>query len=192
MKTMNFNLLVILLALSVSVTSCKNDDDEDVSQFIGDYVIIKAQLTEALVVPTNEMESFSVPVGTPITPAIQSALLGAVNCSSADKSYVELREDFSMYLSCEGLNPLDAGTWEEVSATSLKLNMNSAAIPSSPTGIVLTVTDIVKNATGLVGKTTVPLPKAMIASMLQPFQLTLKATAPELFFAKFSIEFKAK
>src|SRR4030043_2398213 len=187
MKTMNFNLLVILLALSVSVTSCKNDDDEDISQFVGDYVIIKAELTEALVVPTNEIESFSVPVGTPITPAIQSALLGAVNCSSADKSYVELREDFSMYLSCEGLNPLNAGTWEEVSPTSLKLNLNSTAIP--PNGFVLTVTDIVEDASGLTGITSVPLPKAMISGIIASFQLTLSPTAPEVFIVKISIEF---
>ena len=69
-----------------------------------------------------------------------------------------------MYMSCEFQNELNAGTWEEIDATTLKLNMNSTAIPSSPTGFVLTVTDIVKNATGLRGKTGVPIPKELIAA----------------------------
>jgi hypothetical protein len=97
-----------------------------------------------------------------------------------------------LYLSCEGLTPLNAGTWEEVSATTLKLNMNSAAIPSSPTGFVLTVTDIVENASGLTGITSVPLPKAMIAGMIAPLQLTLSPSAPVVFIVKISIEFMKK
>jgi hypothetical protein len=138
------------------------------------------------------MGNVSVPVGTAITQAIQAALLSALNCTSPDKSYVELREDNSLYLSCEGLNPLNAGTWEEVSASSLKLNMNSAAIPSSPLGVVLTVTNIVKNASGLTGITSVPLPKAMIADMIAPSQLTLSPSAPDVFIVDFVIEFIEK
>ena len=138
------------------------------------------------------MGDVPVPVGTNITVAIQTALLSAVNCSSADKSYVELREDFSMYLSCEGANELNAGTWEEVSVTSVKLNLNSTAIPSSPTGFVLTVTSVVEISGGLTGLTSVPLPKEMISNLIAPLQLTLSPTAPDIFIAVFSIEFIRK
>ncbi len=190
MKTLNFKWLAIILPLFVLITDCKKEDEEEVSKFVGDYVISKAVLTEALTVPTVEMGNVPVPVSTDITQAIQTALLSAVSCSSADKSYVELREDNSMYLSCEGLNPLNAGTWEEVSPTSLKLNLNSTAIP--PNGFVLTVTDIVEDASGLTGITSVPLPKAMISGIIASFQLTLSPTAPEVFIVKISIEFMEK
>jgi hypothetical protein len=192
MKTSNFKWLAAIFALVVLIPNCKKDKGNDGSEYIGNYVINSATLAEALTVPTVEAGDVSVAVGTDITQLIQAALLSAVNCSSADKSYVELRNDFSLYLSCEGLNPLNAGTWEEVSATSLKLNMNSAAIPSSPTGFVLTVTDITKDQTGLTGTTSVPLTKAMISVMIAPLQLTLSPSAPAIFLAKFSVEFNKK
>ncbi|MFO7622124.1 MAG: hypothetical protein R6W81_12805, partial [Bacteroidales bacterium] len=87
---------------------------------------------------------------------------------------------------------LNAGTWEEVSATSLKLNLNSTAIPSSPTGFVLAVTDVVEISGGLSGLTSVPLPKEMISNMIAPLMLTLSPTAPDIFIAVFSIEFTRK
>lgn len=193
MKTFNVNRVAIILALIISAAACKKDKNTG-SDFVGNYVIVNASLSEALTVPTVEMGNLPLPVGTAITPLIQSALLSAVTCSSPDKSYVELREDFSLYLSCETANPLNAGTWEEVSGTSIKLNLNSTAVPSSPVGLVLTVTDVVKNGTDLTGVTSVPLPKAMIAGLLAAMQvpLTLAATAPDLFIAKFSIKFTQK
>ena len=192
MKTSHIKLLIVLLALIVLGPGCKKDSGSKTSEFIGNYVINDAELKQAITVPTNEQGNVQIPVGTNITQLIQAALLSAVNCSSADKSYVELRADLSLYLSCEGLNPLNAGTWEEVSATSLKLNMNSTAIPSSPTGFVLTVTDIVTDQAGLTGITSVPLPKAMISGMIAPLQLTLSPSAPDIFIAKFSVEFIKK
>jgi hypothetical protein len=190
MKTLKFNWLTIIFALLVIMTGCK-DDDKEVSKFVGDFVINKAELAEALTVPiVEDPGNFTVPVGTNITPAIQTALLSAVSCSSPDKSYVELREDNSLYLSCEGSSPLSAGTWEEMSASSLKLNMNSSAIP--PVGFVLTVTDIVEDANGLTGITIVPLPKLMIEGIIASMQLTLDPSAPVLFMVKISIEFKKK
>lgn len=191
MKTSYLIRLVIILLIPVMVTTCKKDS-EDVSPFIGNFTISSASLDEALTVPTVEYGNVPVPKGTNITPAIQTALLSAVSCSSADKSYVELREDFSLYLSCEGANPLNAGTWEEISSTSIKLNLNNSAVPSSPTGIVLTVTDIVIDEDGLTGITSVPLPKAMIAALIEPLQLTLTPGAPEVFVAKISLEFLKK
>ena len=192
MKTSHFKWLAAIIALVLLIPDSKKDNGNNTSEFIGSYVINSAELAEALVVPTVEAGNVPIPVGTNITQLIQAALLSAVNCSSADKSYVELREDFSLYLSCEGSNPLNAGTWEEVTATSLKLNMNSAAIPSSPTGFVLTVTDITSDQTGLTGTTSVPLTKVMVASMLASMQLTLSPSAPEIFLAKFYVEFIKK
>jgi len=190
MKTSKFKWLAIILASFVLITGCKDEDEDEVSIFVGNFVISKAELTEALTIPTVEMGDVPVPVGTDITQAIQAALLSAVNCSSPDKSYVELREDNSLFLSCEGLNPLNAGTWEEVSATSLRLNLNSTAIP--PTGFVLTVTDIVKDASGLTGITSVPLPKEVISDMIAALQLTLSPSAPDVFIIKISIELMEK
>lgn len=179
-----------MLTLFVFVTGCKKDKEEP-SIFIGDFVISNAELTEAITIPIVEVPgNISVPVGTDVTLAIQTALLSAVSCSSADKSYVELREDNSMYLSCEGLNPLSAGTWEEVSATSVKLNMNATAIP--PIGFVLLVTDVVKDADGITGIANIPLTKVMIAGIIAPMQLTVSPTAPEIFMVKISIEFIEK
>jgi len=190
MKSMNFMWSAIIITSFLFIAGCNKDNDKDVSDFVGNYVISKAELSAVLVVPTVESGSFSIPVGTNITQVIQTALLSAVSCSSASKSYVELRENFSMYFSCEGANPLNTGTWEEVSASSLKLNMNSTAIP--PVGFVLTVTDIEKDATGLTGIATVPLPKEMIAVFLSSMQLTLDPSAVAVYMATISIEFTKK
>ena len=190
MRFLRFKILVVLIASLALVTGCNDDPEEEVSPFIGNFTIKKAMLAEKLSIPTNEMGTIDVPIGTDITTAIQNSLLSQVACSSADKSWVELREDMSMYMSCEGANALNAGTWEEVSSTELKLNMNSAAIPTSPTGFVLNVTNITQSATGMTGKTTVPLPKTMVAVLVAP--LTLAASAPDIFMVTFSLEFVKK
>ena len=190
MKSMNFMWSAIIITSFLSIAGCNNDDDKNVSDFVGNFVISKAELAAALVVPIVEGDDVTFPVGTNITQAIQTALLSAVSCSSASKSYVELRENFSMYFSCEGLNPLNTGTWEELSATSLKLNMNSTAIP--PVGFVLTVTDIVKDAIGLTGIATVPLPKLMISNMVAAMQLTIDPSAPAIFMVDILIQFTKK
>ena len=190
MRFPKFKILVVMIAALVLVIGCNDDPEEEVSPFIGNFTISKAMLAEKLSIPTNGMGTIDVPIGTDITASIQNALLSQVACSSAVKSWVELREDMSMYMSCEGGNALNAGTWEEVSSTELKLNMNSAAIPSSPTGFVLNVTNITQSGTGMIGKTSVPLPKAMVAGMIAP--LTLAATAPEVFMVTFSLEFVKK
>jgi hypothetical protein len=175
------------------IASC-GDDTEKVSAFVGNYVITEATVAEALSVPVTGLGNIPVSVGTPITGAIQTALLSAVSCSSASKSYVEIREDFSLYMSCEGANPLNAGTWSEVSATELILNFNSSAIPSSPTGIALQVTEVAKSGGVLSGKTSVPLPKAIIESLIKAVNpaLTLDASASAIYMVKFSVKFTQK
>jgi hypothetical protein len=187
MKTMNLRFLVILLILLVFIPNCSKDNKVEV-KFAGDYVITEALVTEAFTVPIQGVGDYPIPVNTPITTAIQTALLSAVDCSSADKSYIELRDDLSIFLSCEGANPLSAGTWSEVSATELKLNLNSTAVP--PIGISLTVTDVLKNGTILTGKSSVPMPKAFIAALIAP--ALLDETALPVYNVKISLKFTQK
>lgn len=189
MKILKFKYLVLLLFSCTLFVSCGDDpeEEEEVSPFVGNYVINNAAITEAFLINTNELGEIPVALGTEITEAIQASLLSQVDCSSADKSWVELRKDNSMYMSCEGANALNAGTWVEVSATELKLNMNAAAIPTSPAGFVLNVTNIAVAGSNMTGQTGVPLPKDMIAGMIAP--LTLSANNPDIFMVSFSIVF---
>ena len=187
MKKMNFKFLTILLVALGFIAGC-NDDEVKVSLFVGDYVITEATVAESFIIPVTGVGDIPVQVGTPITAAIQTALLSAVSCSSPDKSYVEIRKDFSLYMSCEGASPLNAGTWTEVSATQLLLNFNSTAVP--PVGISLVVTEVVKSGTILTGNSTVPMPKAFIAAIIAP--LTLETSAPEIFLVKISLKFTQK
>jgi hypothetical protein len=156
-----------LLALSVIMLSgCEDDPVEEVSPLIGDYVITKAVLSETLTLVSIEMGSLPVPVGTPITTMIQTALLSSIECT-AENSLIELRKDNSLYLSCKGSeDEVDAGTWQEVSETVIKLNMNSTAVPSSPAGVVLTVNDVSIDGDLLSGETNVPLPREMLAGVV--------------------------
>ena len=159
-------MLVFLSVSLVFLSSCSDDPEVEVSPYIGDYVITKATLSEDLVLMTNEIGEMTVMAGTDITPMIQNALLGAIDCVPAN-SLIELRENFSLYLSCtSSAEELDAGTWEEESATVIVLNMNSTAIPSSPTGIVLTVTNVSLIGNALTGTTTVPISEQMLIGVV--------------------------
>jgi hypothetical protein len=193
MKILNFKFLTIALISLGFIGSCSKDGEKD-SVFVGSYVITEASVAESFTVPVTGLGDIPVPVGTSITGAIQTALLSAVSCSSADKTYVEIRKDFSLFMSCEGANPLNAGTWSEESSTELKLNLNSTAVPSAPTGISLTVTDVNKSGNLLTGITSVPLPKEMIAAMMAEINpiLTLDPSAPDIFVVKFSLKFTQK
>jgi hypothetical protein len=166
MKTSKLVLLTLLAVAMVFLSSCKEDDDPDVSPYVGDYVITKATISEALTLTTNEIGPIQVPIGTDITVMIQTALLGALQCESQN-SLIQLNEDFSVYLYCtSSMNELDAGTWEEQSETVLVISLNSTAIPSSPTGMVLTVTEVSLVGSALTGTTVVPIPEAMLAEIV--------------------------
>ena len=176
-------MLVFLSVSLVFLSSCKDDPEEEVSPYIGDYVITKATLSVDLVLQTNEIGEMTVMAGTDITSMITTALLGAIDCEPAN-SLIELREDFSLYLSCtSSMDELDAGTWEEQSATAIVLSMNSTAIPSSPTGIVLTVTNVALIGNALTGTTTVPISEQMLVGVVALMSqgnatLDLEATPP--------------
>jgi hypothetical protein len=190
MKILQSKLLVFLTMVLALFAGCKDEDEGTVSEYIGNYVITSAEVAEAITIATVEMGIIQVPIGTDITAVIEAALLSAVSCSETTETYVELREDNSIYMTCEGDNELNAGTWVEVDATTLQLNLNSTAIPSSPIGFVLTVTDVALTETSLSGETSVPLPKEMIAAMISP--LTLDPTTPVVISVVFAIEFEKK
>jgi len=191
MKNLRFMFLFVLIASVALFTGCNDDEDEEVSTFVGNFVINSAKVAAPSFSIITTTIPIPVPVGQDITQAIQSALLSSVKCSSADKSWVELRKDKSIYMSCEGANAINAGTWEEVDSKTLKLNMNSTAIPTSPTGIVLTVGEIVQDSKGWSGTTSVPMPKEMFAAMLQPLGFTIAAT-PALYIVPFTMNFVKK
>ncbi len=181
MKTTRQILLLFLSVSMVFLSSCKEDPEEDLSPYIGDFTIIKATLTENLTLITNEMvDPLTLVAGLSITEMIQTALLGAVDCEP-ENSLIELREDFSLYISCSGgMEELDGGTWEEQSETVVVLNMNSTAIPASPTGIVITVSDVSLEGNILSGVTTVPISRDMLVAVLAGMsngQLTLDMEA---------------
>jgi hypothetical protein len=183
MKKSRFIFFAFLSLSLVFLPGCKDDDEPEVSPYIGDYIITKATLSEALVLQTLPITPLEVPAGTIITPMIQTALLGALDCVP-ESSLIELREDFSLYLSCAtSMEELDGGTWEEQSSTVIVLNLNGTAIPSSPTGFVLTVTDVSLIGVALTGTATVPIAREMLAgivSLMSGGQLTLdlEATPP--------------
>lgn len=188
MKISSLKFLALLFISVAWMQGCSDDTEEAVSPYVGNYVIAKATTAELFTVPTN-MGTIPIEQGKDITLAIQQALLSQVTCTSTP--LVELRKDFSIYISCNGSNALNAGTWQEVSATEIKLNMNSTAVPSAPAGIALNVTNVVRTSASLKGKTSVPLPKAMIAALLPP-PVTLASSAQEIYTVKFDLEFTVK
>ncbi|GEM_PF-2171905 len=190
MKLIKLSFLASLVLSLAFFTGCKDEETPEVSPFVGNFIITKATLNAVVpVINSNEIGPVPLPPGTDITALIVESLLSQVNCDAASKSWVELREDKSMYMSCAGANAMNAGTWEEVSATELKLNMNSAAIPSSPTGFVLNVKDIAVAGNNMSGSTSVPLPKEMAAAILAQMQLTLSEDNPDIFMVEFAITF---
>jgi hypothetical protein len=190
MKVTKMNILAILFVSFSVLTGCKDKNKEEVSPFVGSYTISNAEVAEELTLTTNELGDIPVAVGTNITLQIQAALLSSLSCASASYAYVELKKDFSIFMSCAGQNGFNAGTWEDVNDSTLTLNMNSTAIPSSPSGFVLEVNHIQKNSTGMRGTTSVPLPKEMVAAMVSP--LTLVAATPAVLNVVFYIDFVKK
>jgi len=167
MKTSKFILLTFLSISLVFLSSCKDDPEEEASSYIGNYTIVNATISEPLTLTTNEIGDLTVPVGVDITAMIQAALLGAVQCDPPTASLIELREDFSLFLSCTtSMVEIDGGTWEEQSETVIVLNLNSTAVPTSPTGVVLTVTDVSLVGVLLSGTTSVPVSKEMLAGIV--------------------------
>jgi hypothetical protein len=190
MKILHSRLLVLFPVALAFFAGCKDDSKDTVSPFVGNYVLTQAEIAEDLTVTTVELGAYNIPAGTDITVAIETAILSAAACGTNIDTYIELREDNSIYMSCEGANAFNAGTWDEIDETTLQLNLNSTAIPSSPLGFVLTVSDVVVDDAGLSGQTSVPLPSTMISEMISP--LTLDPTSPAIFVVVFDAGFEKK
>ena len=169
MKTSRLIFLAFLSVSLVFLSGCKDDPEEELSPYIGDYIITKATLSVDLVlqtlsVPDQVPTPMPVNAGTDITQMIVGALLGAIDCDAAN-SLIQLREDFSLYLNCSSsAEELDAGTWEEQSATVIILSMNSTALP--PIGFFLTITDVSLVSNVLTGTTTVPISRDMLVQIV--------------------------
>ena len=167
MKTPKFILLTLLSVSLVFLSGCKDDPEEEASSYVGNYTLVNATISESIPLMTNEIGEINIPVGIDITTMMQAALLGSVECDPAS-SLIELREDFSLYLSCStSMVEINGGTWEEQSGSVIVLNLNSTAVPSSPTGVVLTVTDVSLIGVLLSGTTSVPVAKEMLAGIVQ-------------------------
>lgn len=193
MKISKFKLLLILAATVLLIGNCKKDKTSATSPFVGNYTFTESKTTLPIDIPVTtvgvDSMTLTAPAGTDITDAIKAALLGALQCAAPTPlTYIEIRADNSMYFSCQGNSPLNTGTWNELSATKLVLNLNSTAVPSSPSGIQLTISDIVINSAGITGVTTVPLPKEMI-SLFLPQGFSLHTNAPPFFVVTFTIKF---
>lgn len=165
MKNFRLKFLVLLLSSLTFIIACE-DEDETVapSLFVGDYVISEAKVSGSFTVTTNELGEVPVPENTVITPVIQQALLSSVQCDNPANSYIELREDKTIYMSCAGENALLAGTWKIISDTELNLILNGTVIP--PLGLPLNVKDIEISGSSMTGNTEVPLPKSFLEQML--------------------------
>ena len=187
-------MLGLLSVSMVFLSSCEEDPEEEGSSYVGDYILENATISEPLTLATNEMGDLTIPAGIDITAMMQASLLGSVQCDPAS-SLIELREDFSLYLSCTTSGTeIDAGTWEEQSETVIVLNMNSTAIPSSPTGVVLTVTDVSLSGSVLSGETEIPVAEDMLAGIVTAMTMgaaTLDTDAtPDAVPMTFTIEFE--
>jgi hypothetical protein len=166
MKTTKFILLGLLSISMVFLSSCKEDPEDEGTSFVGDYIMVNATISEPLTLTTNEIGDLSIPAGVDITAMMQAALLGSIQCDPAN-SIIELREDYSLFLSCSSsAEEVDAGTWDEQEGSVIVLNMNSTAIPSSPSGVVLTVTDVTLVGVLLSGQTSVPVSSQMLAGIV--------------------------
>ncbi len=153
MKNLKFSVIAILFVSIVLIIGCSDDDPvEEVSPLVGKYTITNATSTSVLTLKTNEIGDIPVAAGTNITQMIQEALLSAITCTPT-KSIIELRKDNSIFMFCNGSeSEINAGTWSEVSDTEIKLNLNSTAVPASPTGIALTIKNVVITDNKLTGE----------------------------------------
>ena len=67
MKTTLFILLPLLSVYMVFLSSCKEDEEPDVSSFVGKWVMTKPTISEAMTLTTNEIGDIEIPAGIDIT-----------------------------------------------------------------------------------------------------------------------------
>ncbi len=199
MKLSTSTLIAIFFA-SILFTSCGDDETkpEEGSEFVGSYTIKSAIVTESPdleIVLNDSQDTMSVPfVGQDFTAMIQQAILGVIPDCSADASLIELREDMSMYFSCSSSDfELPAGTWsveESDGTTTIIMNFNSAAIPSSPTGFTFNVYNVELKDGVMYSTAGIPIPRELIAAgMAADGTATLTENNPDIINFVMDLEF---
>ena len=174
MKQLKFSTLIAIFIASMMFTACgdDNNNDEQKSPYIGSYTFKSVKLAESMpveIIYHGDTVSVPIPVGRDFTDLIRNFLLGAVPDCDVESSMIELRKDFTLYLSCStGEGELNAGTWQEKDeATTLILNFNKDAIPSSPKGLQLTATDVKLENGTMTFTAVIPIPWAVLAAAMK-------------------------
>lgn len=144
---LKLSLMATVLAGLVFVTSCNDDDDVEVDPLVGDYQFKKATYLGTAGATGITAESIDViaPTGIPdppttvltfnpnddITAIISGAINGLIDCNDPANTTIELREDGSLWYSCnsETVTSISSGTWVvNETAGTLSLNVVSEAL----------------------------------------------------------------
>ena len=168
MKT-NFmmkGLFLLALGGMVFVSSCNDDDDPVVDPLVGNY-----KLTSAIYLgqynpadgSTSEVSMSIAPIPdeipptAPITELIAGVLNGVSECVGSDgvtpdasQVQIEFREDGSLWFTCDGEGAESSGSWSKADATTVTLNI--APTDNIPTGLSLTLSNIVIAGSNLSGR----------------------------------------
>jgi len=196
MKRLNFSAFIAIIISAMMFTACGDDNTEEKSVYIGDYTIQSAKLaqpTPVEIIISGDTMAIDIPVGRDFTDLIKSALLNVIPECSEDASLIELREDFSMYYSCATSDwSMNAGTWQEKdNGTTLVLNFNQSAIPSSPSGFQLTATNVKLEGGVMTSTATIPIPRDVLAAAMEESGMaTLTENNPDPVIFTLNLEFK--
>ena len=144
---LKLSLMATVLAGLAFVTSCNDDDDVEVDPLVGDYQFKKATYLGTAGATGITAESIDViaPTGIPdpptivltfnpnddITAIISGAINGLIDCNDPANTPIELREDGSLWYSCnsETVTSISSGTWVvNETAGTLSLNVVSEAL----------------------------------------------------------------
>ncbi|MCH8233633.1 MAG: hypothetical protein IIB82_13455 [Bacteroidetes bacterium] len=144
---LKFSLMATVLAGLVFVTSCNDDDEVVVDPLIGDYQFKSATYLGTAGTSGITAESIDViaPTGVAdpptivltfnpnddITAIISGAINGLIDCNDPANTTIELREDGSLWYSCnsETVTSISSGTWVvNETAGTLSLNVVSEAL----------------------------------------------------------------
>ncbi len=164
-KTLTATLLSVLTISIVFVFTGCGDDGNDPAEpetLSGVYQMQKVET----IADYKIGEITIIPSGTDITEMAAAGILAAAPCTNPVNAAVDLRDNGSLFLTCVGESgELSAGTWTENSSlTTLSLNLSS---PPFPQALQLSVTNITRNASSIVGDiSSLILPAEMIADLL--------------------------
>lgn len=163
---MKKGLLALALVGLVFVSSCNNDEEPTVDPLVGNYKLTSA-IYLGLFNPadgsTAEVSMSIAPIPdeipptAPITELIAGVLNGVSECVASDgvtpdasQVQIEFRADESLWFTCDGEGAESSGTWSRADATTVTLNI--APTDNIPTGLSLTLSNIVIAGSNLSGR----------------------------------------